>query len=125
MTVAEEVKPESLDIASVGFPELAVAREAIALKRQIDSLTEQLERSKEELRTIAGGDKKEITVEGQGIVLISKPRDEVRTKTLVFNEERLASAPGIKEKLISQGILVYEDSVTPAAKASVTVKPNV
>lgn len=101
------------------------ASTALALKRQIDSLSLELEEQKEILRGVAGGEALEVTVEGVGQVRVTKPREGSTTLVTVFNEAILETIPDLKVKLIDKGVLKEEEKVVPAARASVYLDLNV
>lgn len=102
-----------------------VAAEALELQKKIDGLSKQLEEKKEELRDIANGNKIEIVIEGLGKVNVSSPREGSEKVILTFNEERLQKSPELKAKLIEAGVAKEEIKKIAAARASVTIKPNV
>lgn len=102
-----------------------VATQALELQKQINELANQLNDKKDELRDIANGNKIEITIEGLGKVNVSSPREGSEKVVLTFDEDRLKQIPELKAKLLEKGIAKEEIKKTPAAKASVTIKPNV
>lgn len=124
VTISEDCVMEASEIILDDEISIGLAREAINLKQQIDELTKSLDSKKEELRQLADSRKLKIVAAGLGIILVSAPRSESRKSTLVFNEKRLENIPELKKRLIDSQVLVYEDVITPAAKASVTIKPN-
>lgn len=105
--------------------ETTTAAKAIELYQEIADKTKELERVKEELRILANEKTITISVEGKGKVIVTEPRAESQKTVLVFNEEKLVSAPEIKAKLLEKGILIEETKITPAAKASVRITPNI
>lgn len=102
-----------------------VATEALDLKVQIDALNKELDARKEQLRQFANKDLLEITVDGKGKVRVSKPRDGSEEQVLVVNEAKLNSVPELKTKLLEKGVIQKTTKKVAAAKASVTVEPNV
>lgn len=102
-----------------------IATQALNLQAQINELTSKLNDKKDELRDIANDNKMEIVVDGIGKVNVSTPRAGGERIVLTFDEKRLAQIPELKSKLIEKGVAKEEVKKIPAAKASVTIKPNV
>lgn len=112
-------------MSTVATTEQEIAAKAISLQAEMNSLKEQLEAVKSELREFANGSKKEIIVEDQGKINISAPFDGSETPILVFDEERLNMSPDLRRKLIEKGIAKEDVKKVAATKAKVTIKPNV
>lgn len=102
-----------------------VATQALELQKQINTLTTQLGEKKDELRDIANGNKLEIIIEDLGKVNISTPREGSEKVVLTFDEDKLRQIPELKAKLLEKGIAKEDIKHIAAAKASVTIKPNV
>lgn len=105
--------------------EQEVARDALNLFIRSQELTKELNEKKTELRGLANGQKKEITVVGLGKINISAPFEGSETPILVFNEERLNGIPELRVKLIEKGVAKEDVKKVPATAAKVTIKPNV
>lgn len=104
---------------------LDAATDALDLKLRIDKLTVDLNERKEQLRKFAADEKLEVIVEGKGKVSVSKPREGKEEFVLVVDAEKLKLVPDLKSKLMGKGVIKEELKKFPAAKASVTVEPNV
>ena len=102
-----------------------LATRAIELQAQMNTLKDQLDAVKTELRGFANGSKKEIIVEEHGKVNISAPFGGSETPILVFDEDRLNQSPDLRKKLIEKGIAKEDVKKVAATKAKVTIKPNV
>lgn len=102
-----------------------LARGTLELFIQIEDLKKQLETRKDELRDLANGNKLEVSVQGLGLINVSTPRSGSEAIVLVFDEGQLNKIPELRAKLIEKGVAKEEIKKTPAAKASVTIKPNV
>lgn len=111
--------------AKLETAEQELATNAIEAQRQINQLTAVLNDLKEELRHIANGYKKDITVDGVGKINISAPFGGKETPVLVIDEERLNQSPDLRSKLIDKGIAKQEIKKVAASVAKVTIKPNV
>ena len=104
---------------------ILLATKAITMQAEMNRLKEQLDAVKVELREIANGSKKEITVQESGKINISAPFAGSEKSILVFDEERLNQSPDIRKKLIEKGIAKADIKKVAASKAKVTIKPNV
>jgi len=102
-----------------------LAESALNIQNQINKLNKELDAKKEELRTIANGNKMEIIVPEIGKVTVSSPRDGSERTVMVFNEERLKESPVLRKKLLDKNIIKEEIKKVSPAKASVSIKPNV
>jgi hypothetical protein len=102
-----------------------VATEALEIQKQITELTKKLDGIKDDLRGIANGNTLEVVIPGLGKVNVSTPREGSETSVLVFDEDKLAVVPELKQKLLDKGIARMEVKKVAPAKASVTIKPNV
>lgn len=102
-----------------------LATEALQLQIDVRQLTTQLEAKKDELRQYANGNKLEIVVADLGKVHISTPRQGSEKVVLVFDEERIRTVPELRQMMLDKGIAKEEIKKTPAARASVTIEPNV
>lgn len=102
-----------------------LARHALELQAEILRLQSQLNEDKDGLRAAANGNKLELTIEGVGEVRVSKPREGSEKIVLTLDEDRLNQVPELRGKLLETGVAKEEVKKTPAAKASVTIKPNV
>ena len=105
--------------------EQKLAQKALDVQTHINILNVEMKNSKEELRELANGQKKEIIVEGVGKINISAPFAGKETPILVFNEEKLNESPELRAKLIQKGVATEDVKKVPATAAKVTIKPNV
>lgn len=102
-----------------------IAAKALELQKQINSLATKLDAVKDELRELANGNKLKIVVEGSGVVDVSSPREGSEKIVLTFDEEKLKQIPDLKTKLLEKGVIKEVVSKVSAARASVSIKPNV
>ena len=102
-----------------------LAKEALDLQVKVNELAKALDEKKEELREFANGKKMNITVEGVGKIDITEPREGSETPILIFDEERLAVLPELRQKLIDKGVAKEDVRKVAPARASVRIKPNV
>jgi len=98
---------------------------AIQTQRAINEQMKDLDALKETLRGFANGEKDEIVIEGEGKVLVSAPREGSEIETVEFMKDEAAKYPDLFKTLVKKGILVVGKKNVGAAKASVTIKPNV
>lgn len=102
-----------------------VCIELIKLHKSIEDLKKPLEEQKDILRGLIDGETKEVSIDGYGKVLVSKPREKSEKEVLVLNEEKLNKSQELLKLLFSKDIIIKKTVVTSAAKASVTIKPNI
>lgn len=113
----------AIDTMSTTIQDLA--KDALQLQAESARICKQLEDKKEELRKVADGQTVEIIVKGEGKVNITAPRAGSQEKFLKVNMDLLQVNVELKKKLMEKNILTEETKVISAAKASVTIKPNV
>lgn len=105
--------------------ETVIAARALELQKRVNVLVTELDSVKDELRGLANGNKLKIVVEGSGVVEVSSPREGSEKIVLTFDEEKLKQIPDLKSKLLEKGVVKETISKVSAAKASVSIKPNV
>ena len=117
------ILPEAKDTIT---PEiLKLATEALEIQKQANGLLDSLDLIKNQFREYAQGQKFNMVVEGLGKIDVSKPRESTQSVTIQLNKEKLDEHADVKAKLLKAGIIAEIVSNTSAAKASVSIKPNV
>jgi hypothetical protein len=102
-----------------------MAKTALELYAKYTKIGEELEATKVLLRSAAGGSKKEIIVEGLGKINISAPSAGSTRTVLVLDEEVLAKAADLKNKLLEKGVIRKETKSSNPSAAKVTISLNV
>lgn len=102
-----------------------LARTALDLYIKIAKFEKELDGYKDELRSLANGNKLDIEISGLGSIIVGSPRVGSESIVLVFDESKLDKASELRAKLIAKGIAKEEVKKVSPAKASVTIKPNV
>jgi len=105
--------------------DLELARRAIVLQAQIDTLSEELASVKGKLRLAALGRTKEILVEGVGKVHISAPFAGSEKTILVLNDERINTDPDLRQRLLDDEVIMHQIKKVSASVARVTIKTNI
>jgi len=96
-----------------------IATELLKIYKQIEDLKKPLEDYKDTLRSLAKGDNLDIIIEQLGKVTITKPRESTEKTVVELNVSKIDANKELK-KLLSESTVK-----SPAAKASVNIKPNV
>lgn len=102
-----------------------IASRLIVLKSQIDSMTNNLEDNKKQIREGVPETPYCVTVPSQGYVQVTSPSLSSKKTKLVFDETKWNElSPELKQALLTSGVVREETQTTPAKKAGVTIKPN-